>query len=229
MSIHVTDIAIEAVKPELPVKLETAITRGGRLVGTWLLGIFMSAGTATLILFVVREWNEQRWTAIGLAAAAAVLGLLALLLLWSALQQSLSSTIAVTSVEVSKQPVAPGDTVTLCVHQPGPVYLNSLRANLVGIRRIERQTVAPDGTVRHERSPDKMTIHENILDAGGGRVPRGMCRQWMTTFVVPGNADDSGKEDSIVSEWTIEVWGKACFGLVGFLYQFPIKVRDTRC
>ncbi len=228
MSFHVTDIAIESVKPELPVKLETAITSGGRLVATWLLGIFMSSVTAALILFVVREWNEQRWTAIGLAAAAAVFGLLALLLLWSALQQSLSSTISVTSVEVSKQPVAPGDTVTLCVHQPGPVHLNSLRANLVGIQRIEQKTAGPDGKLRHERLPDKMTLHENILDAGGGRVRRGMCRQWMTTFVVPGNADDSGKEDSIVSNWTIEVWGKACFGLVGFLYQFPIKVRDTR-
>ena len=221
----VTDISTDPTEPTLPVQLEMPMTTGSRTIKTWLLGVFMSAITGAIVWGTVSEWDGSVWSAIGAATVVAIFGLLAGLLLWSALRQSLALTVPVTIVEVSKQPVAPGDLVTLCVKQPGPVNLRSLRANLVGTQRTERRIEYTGETARHDRGPVKMTFHENILDAGAGRIDHGLSRQWTTKFPIPGEASESGKESSVISVWTIEVWGKTCFGLIGFYYPYPIKVR----
>ena len=219
---QVTELTTDPTELTLDVNLEPRMARGNRIASTWLLGLLLAAITGVLawVLTLENGWEIR----LGMAVAAVIIGLLAALLLWSGLQQTLALSIPHTIVEIERQPVTAGETIRLCVKQPGPVRLRSLRANLVGLQRTEQKRAFADGA-RQTRSPDSMLCHQNLLDAGGGRIPAGQCRQWITTFEVPGEAPASGKEKAVVTNWTIEVWGKACFGMIGFHYQFPIKLR----
>jgi hypothetical protein len=119
----------------LAVRLLSPMTRSGRLVGTYVLGAVFSALTYVTVVFENPE-GIPRFMWIGVIG---VFGLLAALLVWSALMQTLSLTVPETILEVAKEVVEPGETIRVCVKQPGPVHLVSLRANLVGLQRTERE------------------------------------------------------------------------------------------
>jgi hypothetical protein len=46
----------------------------------------------------------------------------------------------------------------------------------------------------------------------------------LSVLTIPGDAGDSGTDRSQVTEWKIEVWGRANL-LVGFMHPYFIKVR----
>ena len=71
-------------------------TRRGRLVGTYLLGALFSAITYVLVLFETPE-DIPRFAWIGVIG---IFGLLAALLVWSALMQTLSLTVPEMILEV---------------------------------------------------------------------------------------------------------------------------------
>ena len=170
------------------------MTRGGRVVGTFLLGSLFSSITYVL----VSVENPEEIPGFAWMAVIGVFGLLATLLVWSALMQTLALTLPQTILEVEKEVVEPGETIRVCVKQPGPVLLISLRVNLVGQQRTEQEHRDPE-KYHTVRSPDRMLIHENVLDARGGWIRRGQTRQWMTALTVPEGADDSGRNRSQVT------------------------------
>ena len=163
MEPQVTTIWDDPNEPTLDVRLSSPMTRRGRLVGTYLLGVLFSAITYVLVVIGSPE-DIPRFAWIG---AIGVFGLLAALLVWSALMQTLSLTIPEMILEVEKEIVEPGETIRVCVKQPGPVYLTSLRANLIGQQRMEHEhrDIGKHHTVR---SPNRMLLHENFLDVDGG-------------------------------------------------------------
>ena len=222
MEPQITTIWGDPNEPTLDVRLSSPMTRRGRLVGTYLLGVLFSAITYVLVVFGTPE-DIPRFAWMG---AIGVFGLLAALLVWSALMRTLSLTIPETILGVEKKIVEPGETIRVCVKQPGPVHLTSLRANLIGQKRTEHEhrEVGKHHTVR---SPNSMLLHENFLDADGGWLHRGQTRQWIAELTIPEDAGDSGKDRSQVTEWKIEVWGRANL-LVGFMYPYFIKVRRAK-
>jgi hypothetical protein len=206
----------------LAVRLLSPMTRSGRLVGTYVLGAVFSALTYVTVVFENPE-GIPRFMWIGVIG---VFGLLAALLVWSALMQTLSLTVPETILEVEKEIVEPGETIRVCVKQPGPVHLVSLRANLIGQQRTEHEH-RDMGKHHTVRSPNSMLLHENFLDADGCWLHRGQTRQWITELTIPENAADSGKDSSQVTEWKIEVWGRANL-LVRFMFPYFIKVRRAK-
>ncbi len=206
----------------LAVRLSSPVTRQGRLVGTCLLGALFSAITYVLISLETPEQIPR----VAWMGVIGVFGLLAVLLVWSALMQTLSLTVPETILEVEKATVEPGETIRVCVKQPGPVRLASLRANLVGQQRTEHEH-RDMGKHHTVRSPNSMLLHENFLDADGGWVHSGQTRQWIAELTIPEDAVDSGKDSSQVTEWKIEVWGRANL-LVGFMYPYFIKVSHAK-
>lgn len=208
-------------EPTLAVRLSSPMTRGGRWVGTFILAALFGGLTYVFYAFPPpEEIAKIIWV-----AATGVFGLLAVLLIWSALMQTFALIVPETIFEVEKQIVQPGETIQFCVKQLGPVHLNSLRANLIGLQRTERKHRDPrkPGT---DRAPDSMHYHENILDSDGAWLYPGQTQQWISQLTIPEDAIESGKAGSRVTKWSIEVWGRAFF-FVGFMRSFTIQVGHS--
>ncbi len=216
---EVSELTTDPEVPTLAVRLQSPMSRGGQLGGSLALGLFMGLVVVGLIWGASKE-EDFGWA---LLVAAAVIGLLPVLLLWSAFRQAIALVVPTTIVEVSEEPLRPGQTVQFCIKQPGPLTLSSLRANLIGLQRTERKIHRPD-EIGNVSTPDKMLLHENILDDRSGRIRAGQTRQWIISFTVPGSLEPTSNQKSRTTAWKIEVWGRASFGLIGFMHQFPVKV-----
>lgn len=210
-------------QPTLPVRLESPQTSGGRLAGTWFFGLLLACITYGCV--VLGQNHPEMFYAV--IAAAVVIGLLAALLVWSAIQQTLAFLlIPATTVEVEFESVAPGTTMRFCVKQPGPIFLKSIRANLICIQRRERKLHTQKVGRSHSRDPKRILSQHNILDTDGGWLFPGQTRQWIALLNIPQDAQDSGKADSQVTQWRIEVWGRTHM-FVGFMRQYTLKVRQA--
>lgn len=217
--------------PTLAVRLSPRQARGERLVGTCLIAVFLIAVVAVVAYAYYQlpdSENDSRLVAIAWLAPLGIVALLAILLLWSAIRQGLALTVPMTIVEVDKQPISPGDSLVICVKQPGPLHLKSLRLNLIGSQQNVQRDDRP-GEIEQRRAPSKSVLQANILDAGRAWIRGSGYRQWTCSFEVPGDVTPSGRVDSVTTSWTLELWGVGNFGLIGFFYQFPIKVslRDS--
>ena len=113
-----------------------------------------------------------------------------------------------------------------CVKQPGPIFLKSIRANLICIQRRERKLHTQKVGRSHSRDPERILSQHNILDTDGGWLFPGQTRQWIALLTIPQDAQDSGKADSQVTQWRIEVWGRTHM-FVGFMRQYTLKVRQA--
>ena len=203
------------------VRLDESTSSRSRLVGTWIFGLLLG-GVAYGCIVLGQHNPEMYYSCI---AAAVVIGLLAALLLWSAIQQTLSILlIPATVVEVERETIGPGDSMRFCVKQPGPIFLKSLRANLVCSQRRERKTYSATRGRHHARDPERLVHHENLIDTDGGWLFPGQTRQWIASLMIPEHSPESGKDNSIVTVWRIEVWGRTHVFL-GFMRQFTLGVR----
>ncbi|TWU09158.1 hypothetical protein CA54_43980 [Symmachiella macrocystis] len=210
-------------QPTLPVRLESPQSSGGRLAGTWIFGLLLTSITYGCV--VLGQNNPEMYYAV--VAAAVVIGLLAALLVWSAVQQTLVFLlIPATTVEVEFESIAPGATMRFCVKQPGPIYLKSIRANLICIQHRERKLHTQKEGRSHSRDPERILYQQNILDSDGGWLFPGQTRQWIAPLTIPQDAPDSGKADSQVTQCHIEIWGRTHM-LVGFMRQYTLKVRQA--
>ncbi len=223
--VEITDLWSEGRQPTLKVRLQSTMSRGGRLAGAWIFGLILCGVTYAISRALMGGEGLDVVSYAVLGFAAVVMGLLSLLLLWSAIHQTLAFAIPTTIIEVEREPIEPGASIMICVKQPGPTYLTSLRANLVCMQRKEKK-VRHAGQTRHSRSPESMLHHENILDADGGWLFPSQIRQWTTQLAIPADAVESGKADSLVTRWHIEVWGRAQ-GFIGFMHSFDLQVRRS--
>lgn len=226
MEIQPEDIEGDPTQPTLSVPLEPSQPRGNRIVGTCLLTVFMGGATAALVYAYYRTPIpdfDARLVAAAWIVPIGIFGLLAVLLFWSALRQILAVSVPMTLVEIDRHPVMPGDSVVVCVKQPGAARLKSIRVNVLGTQRTEQWDTTP-GRTRLLRSTTNSFFQKNILDADGGWIRSGTYRQWLCPLEIPGDANPSGKSETVITSWTIELWGVGDLGLVGFFYQFPLKV-----
>src|SRR4051812_21972416 len=112
----------------LPVRLKRATAFKSQLGCTFMLAAVLF-GMTVFCYFAGKSPGEgQNWVPY---VVGAVFGLFALLLLLSFLRQLAAVGIKETIVELSTEPLQPGQTAKICVIQPGPAKLRSLRANLL--------------------------------------------------------------------------------------------------
>ncbi len=149
---------------------------------------------------------------------AVVLGLIALLLLYSAIHQLFALRTRQTIVEIAATVLTRGEQVRFWFQQPGPADFESLRANLVGEGSWSHGT----GKSR-TRSVESLGMF-NFFDSGEIRVDEASRFECDAVLNVPGDIIPTGLYgDNRVASWNIEVWGKVK-GRADFQHVFPIHV-----
>jgi hypothetical protein len=150
-------------------------------------------------------------------------GLFGILVLWSFIRQVAAIGLAETIVEVSTEPLQPGEMFRICVIQPGPAKLKSLRANLVCLEE-RRHTVRNSQTKRTEaRVEEKQISTENLVEATHLHVAAGDVWHEIREFTLPADTPVAGTKEGVSISWKVEVWG-AGYGLASFMHPFPVDV-----
>jgi hypothetical protein len=128
-----------------------------------------------------------------------------------------------TIVSVDKNPIARGDTLTIHLEQPGPVRLESLRADLFGEKLF---------VPMHFNAPgDRRTVVDRkhlgtfkFFDRENFNVRRGEVFTATATLVIPPEIQRSSKEVNHTSTtWRIEVWGSVRNGF-NFRHPFVVEI-----
>jgi hypothetical protein len=175
---------------------------------------------ATLAWFAGASPGKNSWVAYVVSVG---FGFFGLLVLWSLIRQLAAAGLRETIVEVSTQPLQPGHSARICVIQPGPARLKSLRANLVCLEQ-RTQAVYNSQTKRHEsRRTEKIRSTENLLEASHLRIAAGDTWHEVRDFSLPADAPIAGTEGDVRTLWKIEVWG-AGYLLASFMHPFPVDV-----
>ncbi len=207
MTSRVEDIVGDPSRPTFAVRLECG--REHRLATTWVMAILMTVISSVVLYFCGNRPDSQyndRLVLAAMLAPLAIFSLLALFLWWSAIRQTLARSVPACILEVDTQPVVQGTPVTLCLKQPGPAHLKSLRVNLLGTQQLRRQD-RRIGKTGQLTAPEKSSFNQNVLDAPGGWIRDGCYRQWTCVFELPNSKAVSGKQDSITTTCWFEVWG----------------------
>jgi hypothetical protein len=202
------------------VRLKRQTPFKSQLGCTFLLALLL-LGVAVFCYFAGQgPGRGERWVPY---AVGGVFGFFGLLLLWSFLRQLAAVGLKETIVELSTEPLQPGQTATICVIQPGRAKLKSLRANLVCFE-TRRFTVRNSKTNRNEgRSAEKLISTENLLEAKHLNVADGDTWHEIREFSLPADAPIAGTNDDRTISWKIEVWGTGYF-LASFMHPFPVDV-----
>lgn len=154
----------------------------------------------------------------GAKLIAIIPGAIALLLLYSAIQQYLARVTPETIVEVDVASAPRGSAVRFFFEQRGPAHFESLRANLVG----EETWYEGVGTRSHAELKHLGTF--NFFDSGEFQIDKGRLPFTREALLqVPADIQPSGEQNEHVVSWKIEVWGKV-FGRADFQHVFPIVI-----
>jgi hypothetical protein len=139
--------------------------------------------------------------------------LFSLPLLYSAIHQSFALRTRLLTVEVDANVLARGANVQFFFSQPGPVDLESLRANLVGEERKRRG-----------KSTDVTYLGTfNFLDQGPVDVAGAAPLERTATLHVPESIPPSLEVVGHSIRWKIEVWGKVR-GRADFQHVYEVEV-----
>lgn len=135
--------------------------------------------------------------------------LVALILLYAGIHQVFALKSPLTQVSMEHKQLRRGQRTAFHFRQPGPMELESLRANLVGTR-TER------------RGKNTKYIHLgtfNFFDSGPVTIDESVPMQRNAHLDVPEDIAPTGDRVS----WQIEVWGKVR-GRADFQHVFPVDV-----
>lgn len=160
--------------------------------------------------------EKDSWVAYVVGGAFGCFGLL---LVWSFIRQLAAVGIRETMVELSTEPLQPGQGARICVIQPGPAKLKSLRANLLCFEERRYTTRNSD----ENRTAQKLVSTENLLEARHLNVPAGDVWHDIHEFSLPADARISSTQNGVTISWKIEVWGTG-YGLASFMHPFPVDV-----
>jgi hypothetical protein len=203
----------------LPVRLKRETPFQSQLGCTALIALVL-LGVAVFAWFAGKQPGENSWVAYMVSAG---FGLFGILVVWSFIRQVAAIGLGETIVEISTEPLQPGDTFRICVIQPGPAKLKSLRANLVCMEE-RRYTVLNSKTNRNEpRIQQRLISTENLVDEKHLNVPGGDVWHEMRDFSLPADAPIAGTKDGVSISWKIEVWGTG-YMLASFMHPFAVDV-----
>jgi hypothetical protein len=207
-----------------PIRLERETSVGGQAGCATLIGIVLTI-IGTVIVTLMRSdeprAGDNEWVVYAVGGGFALVGLLMVLL---GIKMFLMTRIPETIVEVDKMPVRFGESFQLTVRQPGPIRLQSLRANLV-CEQITTRRVLRGGESKTDT--DRRTIHQaNVLDVRDATVGHGEDVIRYATVKVPADvtlADIAGEKEIV---WRIEVWGRVR-GWADFGHPYVVQVLDN--
>jgi MFS family permease len=213
--------ATDLSAPTLAHRLERQGTRAGQVGGALVIGVLLGAVAGALIYYPAAYPDAD--DRIAMYAIGGFLALLALVLVYSGVHQWFAMKTPETIVEMTEAVLTRAAEVHLLFRQPGPVSLQSLRANLVG----EESWTVIVGTGGSQRTSTRVKYLGtfNILDSGPEDVDEHGFAERYVTFMVPGEIPPSGgtAEHHQVA-WKIEVWGKVR-GRADFYHPYRVQVR----
>jgi hypothetical protein len=204
----------------LPVRLKRETPFKSQLGCTAALAVVL-LGMAAFGYYAGKSPPEKNsWVAYVVGGA---FGFFGLLLVWSFIRQLAAAGMQETMVELSTEPLQPGQSASICLIQPGPAKLESLRANLLCFEE-RRFTVRNSKTSRdEERTAQKLISTENLLEAKHPHVAAGDEWHEIREFSLPADARISGTHNGVTISWKIEVWG-AGYWLASFMHPFRVDV-----
>lgn len=203
----------------LPVRLKRETPFKSQLGCTGVIALVM-CGVAVFAWFAGRQPGENSWVAYVVSAG---FGLFGVLVVWSFIRQVAAIGLAETIVEISTEPLQPGEAFRVCVIQTGPAKLNSLRANLVCMEE-RTHNVRNSQTKRSEpRVQEKLLSTENLIEAKHLHVAAGDAWHEVREFTLPADAPVTGTKEGVSISWKIEVWGTG-YGLASVMHPFPVDV-----
>lgn len=142
-------------------------------------------------------------------AVGGAFSLVALFLLYAGIHQIFALKSPLTQVSIEHKQLRRGQRTAFHFRQPGPMELESLRANLVGTR-----------TERHGKNTKYIHLGTfNFFDSGPVTIDESIPLQRNAHLEVPEDIEPTGDRVS----WQIEVWGKVR-GRADFQHVFPVEV-----
>ncbi|HVT04393.1 MAG TPA: hypothetical protein VHL58_13575 [Thermoanaerobaculia bacterium] len=207
-------MADDALRPGVHLRYALSVPgeRGYRIGCTLAIGILLAAVAIPILILTTREADGRL---VGYAAGGGF-GAVALLLLYSAIYQTLALATPKTIVETDSVVLTRGAEARFYFLQPGPAVFESLRANLVG----EESWWTGHGDRRSRNVRQLGTF--NFLDTGPFEVQAAEPYEHMITFSVPDDLPHASGDDHQVT-WCIEVWGKVR-GRADCQHVFPTQV-----
>lgn len=203
----------------LPVRLKRETPFKKQLGCTGVIAVIL-AGVATLGFFMAKSPEDNSW--IGYVVCA-VFGFFALLLVWSFFGQLAAIGLKETIVEISADPLQPGESAKICLIQPGPAKLKSLRVNLICMEERRRKVWNSSLKTNTTQTDERMLSTENLLEATHLRVAAGDVWHEIRDFSLPADAVQAGTKGDTTVRWKIEVWGVG-YVLASFMHPFPVDV-----
>lgn len=203
----------------LPVRLKRETPFSSQLGCTGIIAIVLLA-VATLAWFAGKSPGDNSWVAYVISVGFGVFGVL---VAWAFIRQLAAIGLKETIVELSTEPLQPGESAKLCVIQPGPAKLKSLRANLVCLERRTRMVKNAQTKRMEPQTEERMVSTENLLDAQHINVSSGDAWHEIREFSLPADAPVAGTQGELTTLWKIEIWG-AGYVMASFMHPFPIDV-----
>lgn len=153
-----------------------------------------------------------------------------LLMLYSGIHQRLAMVTPETVVELESRVLKRGSVIRICIQQPGPVKMKSLRANLVGEEKwMTEHSRWNSSTKQSDTEQEWHTKYLgtfNMVDHGEAEVMDGVPLVIDAKFTVPDvppTKEASGSDRGSVS-WAIEVWGKV-HRRADFMHRYEVFVQ----
>lgn len=203
----------------LPIRLKRETPFKSQLGCTFAITLVL-VGMAAFAWLAGKSPADNSWVAYVVSAG---FGFFGLLILWSLIRQMAAVRIRESIVELSAEPLQPGQSAKACLIQPGPAKLKSLRANLVCIE-TRLTTGWNSQTKRTEaRRQEKMLSTENLIEATHLNVAAGDAWHEIREFSLPSDAPIAATTGEITISWKVEVWGTGYF-LASFMHPFPVDV-----
>lgn len=193
-----------AVGSRLPVVLSRSSSRGAQIGCTLFLALLLGGIGFPVFRYPTTHPQENVGVMYIVGGGFSLVGLL---LLYSALHQLFALKTPELTVETETAELIRGQKVRFFFRQPGPVSLQSLRANLVGEERWSVPRGSGSNRTTSYQSRDLGTF--NFFDSGPQDVRAELPYEALIEYEVPRELEPSGvREGDHVVSWKIEVWGK---------------------
>jgi hypothetical protein len=209
-----------AMSSYLPVRLTRETPFKSQLGCTFAIAVVTLAVGALAWFAAGTEGKGTAW--VGYVVGGAF-GLVGLIVLWTFVRQFAAIGLKETIVEISREPLQPGETASICLIQPGPAKLKSLRANLVCMESRSKSVWNSEKKVHEQHREERLASSEKVLEATHLNVAAGDAWHEIATFSLPADAKAVGTVDGVTTTWKIEVWGTGYF-LASFMHPFRVDV-----
>jgi hypothetical protein len=205
----------------LPVRLKRETPFTSQLGCTAMLAVVLLGFGYFCFLAGGNPHEKNSWVA---KVVGGGFGFFGVLLAFSFIRQLGAIGLKETIVELSDEPLQPGKPARICVIQPGPAKLKSLRVNILSFEQ-RRFTVRDSESGRDEgRIAEKLLDTTNLVDARHINVSHGDAWHEIHEFTLPADAREAGTRGNITTTWRIEVWCTGYF-LASLMHPFLVDVH----